>query len=678
MSLYELQNKKKTLTKLIQECNPVSKDYLSRMNNLLAQLDSTDNQIKALASQLSTTNGISSAQGVTNGTINKNNLKNIASSQVNRNFQSLQSASRSSTTNPNSKSTLSTNISLPHQNRSTPSESHHQLQQKQQPSHPLLFNTPESTHRPPSSNSVGHIPETTSLPTNASNIQRFQSQSTAKIPEKQQQQQRQQPGIPVRNSFSPLYQGQVQPTSSTFNSQNSRQLPPNNTPPVAHTSVNRLPQNAPQQPQQQKGIPQPLTEQQIQQIQMFKQQQNQQQKAQEEHAHKIKQLQEQKLLAQQQQQQAQHSRAQKREVIEILDDSDDGFGEDDDEVIATNTVQHPQRTYLPHNGVMTLPTNLPKPFNSLPLLPKSVPVTQYLSGQGGVIDLTNETDNNLYNNAQPPDKKIKMDPNTVSASAQNTQNPSIFRQIYETMIYPKLSNELKGLAESTIKFLDQRLALSTQNLHYYNVQWESTNQQIKELKIQQSRNTLNDNIKLRIQSLMKSSKILWVQKAITSKNIEIIKDFQLKMFKGSVINYREFFMQVVDTIRQGDERARMAIEHMMVHANGTDDATLTGPTAPPVAESLIHSTTSGFESRSFDSYQSMELLDRKKIEQLLDNIQADIDIKPADRRGTPEELKITLLEHQKLGLTWLQKMEETVKGGILADDMGLGKTIQTM
>lgn len=38
-----------------------------------------------------------------------------------------------------------------------------------------------------------------------------------------------------------------------------------------------------------------------------------------------------------------------------------------------------------------------------------------------------------------------------------------------------------------------------------------------------------------------------------------------------------------------------------------------------------------------------------------------------------------LLEHQKLGVSWMKSMEESEKkGGILADDMGLGKTIQAL
>lgn len=68
----------------------------------------------------------------------------------------------------------------------------------------------------------------------------------------------------------------------------------------------------------------------------------------------------------------------------------------------------------------------------------------------------------------------------------------------------------------------------------------------------------------------------------------------------------------------------------------------------------------------------------KEIENLLDNISSDENIAPGDRTGTPEGLKVNLFEHQKLGLSWLLKMEKSpaTKGGILADDMGLGKTIQ--
>ena len=69
----------------------------------------------------------------------------------------------------------------------------------------------------------------------------------------------------------------------------------------------------------------------------------------------------------------------------------------------------------------------------------------------------------------------------------------------------------------------------------------------------------------------------------------------------------------------------------------------------------------------------------EEIKKLLENIRSDEDLPPEMRAGTPDEMSAALMEHQKLGLTWLKRQEEgTNKGGILADDMGLGKTIQAI
>jgi SNF2-related domain len=69
----------------------------------------------------------------------------------------------------------------------------------------------------------------------------------------------------------------------------------------------------------------------------------------------------------------------------------------------------------------------------------------------------------------------------------------------------------------------------------------------------------------------------------------------------------------------------------------------------------------------------------EEIQALLKNIRPDEDLPAELRKGTPAEMATTLLEHQKLGLTWLTRQEEgSNKGGILADDMGLGKTIQAI
>ena len=69
----------------------------------------------------------------------------------------------------------------------------------------------------------------------------------------------------------------------------------------------------------------------------------------------------------------------------------------------------------------------------------------------------------------------------------------------------------------------------------------------------------------------------------------------------------------------------------------------------------------------------------EELKKLLENIRPDEDIPPEQREDTPKGMNTRLMEHQKLGLAWLKKMEEgSNKGGVLADDMGLGKTVQAL
>ncbi|KAI9280662.1 SNF2 family N-terminal domain-containing protein [Sporodiniella umbellata] len=67
------------------------------------------------------------------------------------------------------------------------------------------------------------------------------------------------------------------------------------------------------------------------------------------------------------------------------------------------------------------------------------------------------------------------------------------------------------------------------------------------------------------------------------------------------------------------------------------------------------------------------------LRNLLENITNDDPPPPENRAGTPERMIVCLMEHQKIGLEWMLKMETSHnQGGILADDMGLGKTVQAI
>ncbi|KAJ3050148.1 hypothetical protein HK097_008860 [Rhizophlyctis rosea] len=70
----------------------------------------------------------------------------------------------------------------------------------------------------------------------------------------------------------------------------------------------------------------------------------------------------------------------------------------------------------------------------------------------------------------------------------------------------------------------------------------------------------------------------------------------------------------------------------------------------------------------------------EELKALLQHVQYDEDVTPPHQRlATPEGMTVNLLEHQKLGLEWMLKMERgDHKGGILADDMGMGKTVQSI
>ena len=96
------------------------------------------------------------------------------------------------------------------------------------------------------------------------------------------------------------------------------------------------------------------------------------------------------------------------------------------------------------------------------------------------------------------------------------------------------------------------------------------------------------------------------------------------------------------------------------------------------AEGILSGRLSG-PSKTVDPVYNDPTKTHEELKSLLANIRPDESVQPENREETPEAMTCTLMEHQKLGLTWMKNMEEaSTKGGILADDMGLGKTVQAL
>jgi hypothetical protein len=69
-----------------------------------------------------------------------------------------------------------------------------------------------------------------------------------------------------------------------------------------------------------------------------------------------------------------------------------------------------------------------------------------------------------------------------------------------------------------------------------------------------------------------------------------------------------------------------------------------------------------------DDFDALPGTSPETIANIIENITPDEEVPPNQREKTPSAMCSQLMEHQKLGLTWLKKMEEgSNKGGILAD-----------
>ncbi len=113
---------------------------------------------------------------------------------------------------------------------------------------------------------------------------------------------------------------------------------------------------------------------------------------------------------------------------------------------------------------------------------------------------------------------------------------------------------------------------------------------------------------------------------------------------------------------------------MLLRTHGAGAIDQPGAVAGPVGKGSSQQAREHRNPKTDDQTKQAQ-----EMRSLLDIIGAETELAPEDREATPPQMMTTLLEHQKVALTWMRRMEESSNGGgILADGMGLGKTIEML
>lgn len=261
-------------------------------------------------------------------------------------------------------------------------------------------------------------------------------------------------------------------------------------------------------------------------------------------------------------------------------------------------------------------------------------------------------------------------PRTLTAPVAFQPSPENKSNFF-TNIFPSLSTSNKAKAKKVLDFLEKRLTNLERLVKATDIQVLQIDKQLALLRAQQAIQLTSDE-QLRYESLQKSKRIAHVQRTVHSRNFSQAQIALERVYKNEVDDYVSFLGVLVRVAEEEDGAVQRAVEQMSL-AQTRSSSSLSSMNNRP--KSLFSQ-----ESTRSEEYGPAGAIDRAKLEKLLNTIQSDTITtqKPEDRIGTPDELKITLLEHQKIGLGWMQRMEASVKGGILGDDMGLGKTIQMM
>jgi hypothetical protein len=391
------------------------------------------------------------------------------------------------------------------------------------------------------------------------------------------------------------------------------------------------------------------------------------------------------------------------EIVELDDDDDLSTTEDEDDDDEIQTISVRNSAGSTHSGAQSSQTNKYSSahvngYGGLPThdgafvngeASRSTSGKRPYSGifdneaSDFVIDLTgDEGSNDLKRmNVVRSNQRESNLPNIVSTSAPSKQQREASARYFEHEVLPKLSQGDRGHARKLVGYLESQKLILKRRAKVLQEHLEKMVSELRKYAARSAADGEDSSFQVRMNALQTDRKLQWSKIADNSNKLEMISAELQAVLLGNKTNYTQMLEGYrLSEIHRGESNHGQRVEdkYWVMKQRLADH----GSTSSRPFPSLFSHQSSREYYSDAGSYEAggsgAPDLDAKDLEKLLSTIEPDDEVSPADREKTPKELAISLLEHQKLGLTWLLKMENTVRGGILADDMGLGKTIQAL